>query len=286
MRFPVVLALTLGLAACGGGSNPPPAPAGGTPAAPAPVQADNTVAGMVMADAPVALSPGAQVTIRLLDITRADADPVLITSGAQPIAALPAEFSLAFAEDAIDSYRSYAIEAQVMDEGTVKFVSIGRVPVLTNGKPARVNVQLAQALTTATRDPAVDLVKEFADFEARLGGLKRFADSRIVGPEGKETAIGWDAFADDSGLRMVRETISDGEGNNRFTRRFAWKDGKLWVAIRDQGGTKVRLGWDKDGNVIVKEKNGQPDESVAAEADALAKVAKDAFDIATPRVPR
>jgi YD repeat-containing protein len=174
----------------------------------------------------------------------------------------------------------------VMDEGTVKFVSIGRVPVLTNGKPARVNVQLAQALTTATRDPAVDLVKEFADFEARLGGLKRFADSRIVGPEGKETAIGWDAFADDSGLRMVRESISDGEGNNRFNRRFAWKDGKLWVAIRDQGGTKVRLGWDKDGNVIVKEKNGQADESVAAEADALAKAAKDAFDIASPRVPR
>lgn len=286
MRFPVVLALAVVLAACGGGSTPPPAPGGTPAAAPAAPQAENTVAGMVMADAPVALSPGAQVTVRLLDITRADADPTLITSATQSIAALPAEFILPFADDAIDSYRSYAVDAQVMDEGTVKFVSIGRVPVLTNGKPARVNVQLAQALTTATRDPAVDLVKEFADFESRLGGLKRFADSRIVGPEGKETAIGWDAFADDDGLRMVRETISDGEGNNRFNRRFAWKDGKLWVAIRDQGGTKVRLGWDKDGTLIVKEKNGQPDESVASEADALAKAAKDAFDIASPRVPR
>jgi YD repeat-containing protein len=286
MRFPVVLALTLGLAACGGGSNPPAAPAGGAPAATAPAQADNTVTGMVMADSPVALSPGAQVTIRLLDVTRADAEPTLITTAAQPIAALPAEFSLTYADDAVDSYRSYAVDAQVMDEGTVKFVSIGRVGVLTNGKPSRVNVQLAQALTTSVRDPAVDLVKEFADFEARLGGLKRFADSRIVGPEGKETAIGWDAFADESGLRMVRETISDGEGNNRFNRRYAWKDGKLWVAIRDQGGTNVRLGWDKAGNLIVKEKNGQPDESVAAEAEALAKVAKDAFDIASPRVPR
>ncbi|MCE3001185.1 MAG: YbaY family lipoprotein [Xanthomonadaceae bacterium] len=288
MRFPVVLALTLGLAACGGGSNPPAAPGAGTPSAPAPApaQADDTVTGMVMADNPVALSAGAQVTVRLLDITRADAEPTVITTAVQPIAALPAEFTLAYADDAIDSYRSYAVDAQVMDEGTVKFVSIGRVPVLTNGKPARVNVQLAQALTTATRDPAVDLVKEFADFEARLGGLKRFADSRIVGPEGKETAIGWDAFADDDGLRMVRETISDGEGNNRFNRRFAWKDGKLWVAIRDQGGTKVRLGWDKDGTLIVKEKNGQADESVADEAAALAKAAKEAFDIASPRVPR
>lgn len=285
MRFPAVLALTLALAACGGGANPPAAPGGSAPAAAAP-QAANTVAGMVMADSPVPLSAGAQVTVRLLDTTRADAEPTVITTTTLSIPGLPAEFSLPYAEDAIDSFRSYAVDAQVLDEGTVKFVSIGRVPVLTQGKPARVNVQLAQALTTATRDPAAELVKEFADFEARLGGLKRFADSRIVGPEGKETAIGWDAFADDGGVRMVRETISDAEGGNRYTRRFAWRDGKLWVAVREQGGTTVRLGWDKDGTVIVKEKNGQADESVAGEADALAKAAKDAFEIASPRAPR
>jgi hypothetical protein len=85
---------------------------------------------------------------------------------------------------------------------------------------------------------------------------------------------------------MVRETVSDGEGGNRYNRRFAWKDGKLWVAIREQGGSKVRLGWDKDGTLIVKEKNGQADDSVAAEADALAKAAKDALAIASARAGR
>lgn len=285
MRLSAVIVLSLTLAACGGGSGPSSAPAGSAPAAAVP-QAPNTVTGMVLADSPVTLGPGAQVTVRLLDTTRADADPILVTTATLPIAALPAEFALTYPADAIDSIRGYSVDAQVMDQGTVKFVSIGRVGVITQGKPRRVNVQLAQALTSATRDPAVELQREFADFEARLGGLKRFADSRIVGPEGRETAIGWDAFADDGAVRMVRETVSDGEGNNRFTRRFAWKDGKLWVAVREQGGVSVRLGWDKDGVLIVRQKNGQDDESVAAEAEALARAAKDAFEIASARAPR
>ena len=285
MRFPAVLALTLALAACGGGSTPPAAPGGSAPATAAP-QAANTVTGMVLADSPVTLGAGAQLAVSLLDTTRVDAEPTVVSTATLPIAALPAEFSLGYPEDAINSSRDYAVEAQVLEAGAVKFISIGRVAVLTQGKPARANVQLAQAMAAATRDPVAELVKEFTDFEARLGGLKRFADSRIVGPEGRETAIGWDAFADEEGLRMVRETVSDGDGNNRYTRRFAYKDGKPWVAVREQGGTTVRLGWDKDGNLIVKEKNGQADESVAADADALAKAAKDAFDIASPRVPR
>jgi uncharacterized lipoprotein YbaY len=285
MRLSAVIVLSLTLAACGGGSGPSSAPAGSAPAVAAP-QAPNTVTGMVLADSPVTLGPGAQVTVRLLDTTRADADPTLVATATLPIAALPAEFALTYPADAIDTIRGYSVDAQVMDQGTVKFVSIGRVGVITQGKPRRVNVQLAQALTSATRDPAVELQREFADFEARLGGLKRFADSRIVGPEGRETAIGWDAFADDGAVRMVRETVSDGEGNNRFTRRFAWKDGKLWVAVREQGGVSVRLGWDKNGALIVRQRNGQDDESVAAEADALAKAAKDAFEIASARAPR
>jgi hypothetical protein len=243
------------------------------------------VTGTVVADQPAALGAGATLTLRLLDTTRADAEPTLLKTISLPIKALPAEFALPYDAKDVTPIRSYAVDAQVMDQGTVKFVSIGRVGVLTQGKPSRINVQLAQALTSSVRDPAEDLVREFTEFEQRIGGLKRFADSRIVGPEGKETAIGWDGFADDSGVRMVRETLSDGEGNNRYNRKFAWKDGKLWVAIREQGGVKIRLGWDKDGTLILKEKNGKADDSAATEADALAKAAREALDIANARKP-
>jgi uncharacterized lipoprotein YbaY len=283
MRFPVVLVVAVLLAACGGGSQPAaPAATGG---APAPAVSGPTVTGMALFDSPVQLAAGATLNLRLLDTTAADKEPIVVTTASVPITALPAEFALPYDDSKIEGFRSYAVEAQVMDQGTVKFVSLGRVGVLTQGKPNRVNVQLSQGLTNAVRDPAVDLAKEFADFEQRLGGLKRFADSRIVGPEGKETAIGWDAFADDDGVRMVRETISDGEGNNRYMRRFAWKDGKLWFAVRDQGGVKIRLGWDKTGALLIKEKNGAADESVAAEAAGLERAAKEAYDIAAARRP-
>jgi uncharacterized lipoprotein YbaY len=284
MRFPVVLALVFALSACGGGA-PAPAPAS-APGTPAPAPAGPAVTGMVVAEAPAALAAGAQLVLRLLDTTRADAEPTLVAAFNMPVAALPAEFRMPYDEKLVDSNRAYAVDAKVVVGDVVNFISIGRVAVLTEGKPDRINIQMVHAMTTAARDPAAELVKEFTDFEQRLGALDRFADSRIVGPEGKEVAIGWDGFADDTGVRMVRETVSEGEGGDRYNRRFAWKDGKLWVAIREQGGSKVRLGWDKDGTLIVKEKNGQADDSVAAEADALAKAAKDALAIASARAGR
>ena len=42
----------------------------------------------------------------------------------------------------------------------------------------------------------------------------------------------------------------------------------------------------ENGTLIVKEKDGQADESVAAEADALAKAARDALAIASARASR
>jgi YD repeat-containing protein len=103
----------------------------------------------------------------------------------------------------------------------------------------------------------------------------------VIGPEGKETAaIGWDAFLDDSGVRMVRETVTDAEGGNRSTRKFAYKDGKPWIAISDAGGSTVKIGWDGEGNVVVKERNGVADESVVERADALKREAEEAAEIA------
>lgn len=284
MRFPAVLALTVALAACSGDAPPPTAPAGSAPAQPA-AAVGNQVTGTVVADAPALLGAGTTLVTRLLDVTRVDADPVEVTTGSQPVTALPAEFALAYDDQLVKSDRNYAVDAQIMEGDVVKYVSIGRVPVLTQGKQSRVNIQLAQALSSAVRDPAVELLKEYTDLEQRLGGLDRFADSRIVGPEGKEIAIGWDGFADETGVRMVRETVSNGDGSGRFTRKFAWKDGKLWVATREQDGVSVRLGWASDGSLLITEKNGSADESAATEAAELGKAAKEAFAIADARKP-
>ena len=63
------------------------------------------------------------------------------------------------------------------------------------------------------------------------------------------------------------------------TRKFAYKDGKPWVAVSDAGGTEVKIGWDAEGNVLVAEKGGQLDETAGKQADALKREATEAADI-------
>lgn len=283
MRALPVLALgfALVLSACGKQEGSATSTNGATqPANNGPV-----ISGTVLSDKPAALASTATLNVRLLDVTRVDGEPMLIAEKTFPISAVPAEFQLPYNSADINSIRSYALEATVMDEGQVRYATTKREGVLTQGKPSRVNIAMVQALAKVEKDPIAEFKADYAEFERGLGGLKRFQDSRIVGPEGKQVAIGWDGFADDSGVRMVRELVSNPDGS-RVNHRFAFRDGKLWVAASEAGGVTVQLGWDKEGTLLIKERNGAVDESVAEQADALAAAAKEAFDIASARVPK
>jgi uncharacterized lipoprotein YbaY len=284
MRFlSVSLAALVLLAACGKSEQPAQQTAAGTPtpAAQQPEHDGPAVTGMVLADAPRQLSGNAMLNVRLLDVTRAEGDAIVVTQNQTPITSLPAQFMLPYNSADVNGIRSYALDVSVMEDGRILYVSTGRPGVLTNGKPKNIDVTLVQAMAAAApKDPAAELNAEFVDFESRLGGLQRKTGNRVVGPEGKETAaIGWDAFVDDTGVGMVRETVTDADGNNRSTRKFAYKDGKPWVAISDAGGAEVKVGWDATGAVVVAEKGGQADESAAKQADALKREATEAAEI-------
>jgi len=285
MRFLSVslASLVVLLSACGKSTPPAQPTAAGTPTPAAQqVEVDGAVTGTVLADSPRQLAGNAMLNLRLLDVTRAEGDPIVVTQNQTPIKAIPAEFSLPYNEADVNSIRSYALDVSVMENGQILYVSTGRPGVLTNGKPSRVDVMLAQAMAAAApKDPVAEFNKEFADFEARLGGLRRKNGQRVIGPEGKETAaIGWDAFLDDSGVRMVRETVTDAEGNNRTMRKFAYKDGKPWVAISDASGSEVKIGWDAAGNVVVAERGGLANEDAGKQAEALKSEADEAAGIA------
>lgn len=277
----VCLTLALTLGACGGGSAP--STSSSTPGAPAaPAYDGPAVTGTVLADAPMALSPGARLTVRLLDVTRAEGDAILVTQNSTPISAIPAEFVLPYNSPEVNSIRTYAIDATVMDQGTIAFVSQGRVRVLTQGNPKRVNVQLARALQSAMpKDPVAELNKEFTDFEARLGGLKRFTGSSV--DEKAEISTAWDAFADDDGVRMVREIVSHPDGH-RVNSRYAYKSGKPWVVVHEENGTSTRLGWDMEGTLIVHERNGASAEVGEGEVKSLYQDARKARSIAAAQL--
>lgn len=96
----------------------------------------------------IALPPTAVVTIRLEDVSLADAPSVLIaeqvirTEGRQ----VPFEFALALAL-AYDSSRiqpshTYAVQVRIEDGGKLLFISDTMNPVITRDAPARVAIVL------------------------------------------------------------------------------------------------------------------------------------------------
>jgi uncharacterized lipoprotein YbaY len=278
----IALAAALALTACGNQQQSAGAPAGAaTPGATA--QAQATITGTVGSDQPVALGAGAQLTVRLLDVTKTDGEPIVVTEQSYAVTQLPSEFSLAYDPARIEGFRAFAVDARVMEQGAARFVSTARVPVLTQGAGDRVAVQLAAGVTQAVRDPVADLVRDYSDFESRLGGLTRYTGDRIVGPEGNQVAIGWDAFGDDDGIRMVRERTSNAEGVPLSSSQYAFRDGKPWVFTREAGGSKIRIGWDKDGAVILKLRDGMPGEVSDAEIAELTRAGREAGEIASAR---
>jgi uncharacterized lipoprotein YbaY len=280
--LPLALAAAISLAACGNQQQSASAPAGAGAATPAATaQAEATITGTVGSDQAVALGANAQLTVRLLDVTKTDGEPIVVTEQTYAVTQLPSEFSLAYDPARIEGFRAFAVDARVMEQGAARFVSTARVPVLTQGAGERVAIQLAAGVTQVVRDPVADLVKEYTDFESRLGGFKRYTGDRIVGPENNQVAIGWDAFGDDDGIRMVRERTSNADGVPLSSSQYAFRDGKPWVFTREAGGSKIRIGWDKDGQVILKLRDGMPGEVSDAEIADLTKAGREAGEIAT-----
>jgi uncharacterized lipoprotein YbaY len=261
----VIAALAaLSLAACGGGPS-------GVPSITA-----TAVTGQLVSDQPERLSGQAIATLTLFDITGGQGQHVRITESTQPLDAVPGPFRLPIDPKQLNPMRAYGIAVTVLDQGTVRYVTAQPVPVLTRGQPAELDVPLVAALRQAVMDATVAFKREYQEFEDRLGGFSQITlSSRLVGPEGNQTGISGDAFTDETGVRMVRENLALPNDGGRVERRFAFKDGRLWVA-RTANGDRIMLGWDANGQLVLAERNGRPDESAKAFEEELRKAAEEA----------
>jgi len=92
----------------------------------------------------IALPPTAVVTVRLVDVSLADAPSLLITEqvirteGRQ----VPFEFALAYDASRILPSRTYAVQARIEDGGKLLFISDTMNPVITRDAPSRVDIVL------------------------------------------------------------------------------------------------------------------------------------------------
>lgn len=249
----------------------------------APVVTATAVTGQLVSDQPATLSGQAIAMLTLFDVTGGPGQHLRIAETTQPLAAVPGGFRLPIDPKQINGMRAYGIAVTVLDQGTVRYVTAQPVPVLTRGQPAELDVPLVAALREAVMDATVAFKREYGEFEERLGGFSQITlSSRLVGPEGSQTGISGDAFTDETGVRMVRENLALPNDGGRVERRFAFRDGRLWVA-RVANGDTVMLGWDANGQIVVAERNGQPDDSAKALEAELRSAADEALRQAESR---
>lgn len=121
--------------------------------------ADATLTGTVTYRPRIALPPNAVLSVKLLDVSRADAPSVTLaetrvgTDGAQ----VPLPFSLDYDADDIQPRNRYVVRAEIFDaDGVLLWTTDTAYPVLTNGAPTD-DVQIVLAQVTEA-DPASALV--------------------------------------------------------------------------------------------------------------------------------
>jgi len=234
--------------------------------------------------APAQLPEGAVVTVRLLDGTRSDAPPSEILTQIVPSSgALPMAYVLNVDRKSVERMATYLVDANVTLNGQLLFLTQSRVPVLTQGAGRNVDIPLLQGLAVTAPETDAEAAKRlYADLETQLGAMKRLVGDRIVG----DVTIGWDAFADNTGVRMVRENVDYGEEGGKAALKYAYRDGKPWVAIKEQGGASTMVAWDKFGNVVLREvtRNAAASEATEGVAAELKRKAEEVYGIAAAKL--
>ena len=119
---------------------------------------DGVITGVVyIRDGATKLPDGSVVTVRLVDITATNDDPVAL--GEQVIAGvgrLPLEFQVPYDPEAIEPYRLYTLVAAVHHEGRLLYLTEVVHPVLSYDYPADSDVAVVLPAESASSLPAIE----------------------------------------------------------------------------------------------------------------------------------
>jgi uncharacterized lipoprotein YbaY len=109
-----------------------------------------TVTGTVTYRERIALTPGAVVEVRLLNVSLADAPAKLIAEQIiTPEHQVPIAFELTYDPADIDARKSYAVRATIRNDEHLLFTTDRSYPVLTRGHPDRVDLVLIRTSAEA-----------------------------------------------------------------------------------------------------------------------------------------
>ena len=102
-----------------------------------------TVRGEITYRERIAVPPGAQLEVLLLDVSRADAPSekiggVTLSDIGQP----PYPFEIAYRPEQIIESHTYVVQARLTHEGRLLFITDQAYPVITRGHPSEVQLML------------------------------------------------------------------------------------------------------------------------------------------------
>lgn len=105
---------------------------------------DNVVSGTVTYRQRVALPSTAVLTVRLVDVSRADASAITITEQRIDTAGkqVPFSFDMAYDRTKIVERNRYAVQAEIRDNGRLLYITDTSYPVITQGNPKSVEINL------------------------------------------------------------------------------------------------------------------------------------------------
>lgn len=157
----------------------------------------------------IALPPDAILEVELLDVSRADASSIRISSQQFRMDRVPLSVTLLYDTAVIDDRMSYSISARIMSGGRMLFRTTAAYPVITRESPKQVEIVL-QAMRHDRQDTGTDL--------------------RIAGVPWAVTEIGGRAFvANDPPMITFQEdgTFALFGGCNRFRGRAELVEGQM-----------------------------------------------------------
>lgn len=205
-----------------------------------PVQTqDNVISGTVTYRQRAALPNSAILTVRLLDISRQDISSVPIAeqqidlNGKQ----VPISFDLVYPPKSIDDRNTYAVRAEISNNGRLLYTTDTVVPVITRGNPRTVELTLVPVGSGGV--------------ENRRNGVIRGTVTylqRIALPANSEVRVRLVDTLDPNGLELGETTFSTANrqvpipfelryDNQNFNRERSFE---LWAEIRTNGELRFR----------------------------------------------
>ena len=233
---------------------------------------------------PRELSSEAKVEIRVVDVAQSAtplAQTTIPNANHPPIA-----FNLPIDPHTVDPKRTYAIDA-ILTDGERRYMPVLQYPVLTN-KALSSNIQI---IVAPEPTPSEKLFDAYNKAFAQIGTMKQFSGTSTD----DNSATAWDAFASNGKVRFVREITDLDNDKGRVSIKMGYQNDKPWVVVKEEstGGNArpyatTRVGWDDDGQLVLKDKiaNGHTTDATDEEAKALYDHAVRAFNMASSRVPK